>query len=199
MEACGHYPWFERLLEELGIELWIRRCGEGASVGGAQAEDGSRATRNICVDLLRENRLPQHLGAASGSARRAAVAGASPQAGAGADADEEPAASHGVEPGRARRMPSCGRRRDSGVGAVALAAVCGTSGEGNCCNRSTDWKRRSANWTGGWRTEARQRPEAVRLMTHPGVGPVTALAMVLRPWDRPTDSNRPSKWAATSA
>src|SRR5258708_39995040 len=27
--------------------------------------------------------------------------------------------------------------------------------------------------------EARQRPEAVRLMTHPGVGPVTGLAMVL--------------------
>jgi len=27
--------------------------------------------------------------------------------------------------------------------------------------------------------EARQRPEAVRLMTHPGVGPVTALALVL--------------------
>jgi transposase len=27
--------------------------------------------------------------------------------------------------------------------------------------------------------EARQRPEAVRWMTHPGVGPVTALAMVL--------------------
>ena len=27
--------------------------------------------------------------------------------------------------------------------------------------------------------EARRRPEAVRLMTHPGVGPVTALAMVL--------------------
>jgi transposase len=28
--------------------------------------------------------------------------------------------------------------------------------------------------------EARQRPEAVRLMTHPGVGPVTSLAMVLK-------------------
>jgi transposase len=23
MEACGHYPWFERLLEELGFELWF--------------------------------------------------------------------------------------------------------------------------------------------------------------------------------
>ncbi len=27
--------------------------------------------------------------------------------------------------------------------------------------------------------EAQRRPEAVKLMTHPGVGPVTALAMVL--------------------
>src|SRR5213078_2677787 len=23
MEACGHYPWFERLLAELGVELWL--------------------------------------------------------------------------------------------------------------------------------------------------------------------------------
>src|SRR4029077_21013476 len=29
MEACGHYPWFERLLEESGIELWL---GDAAKV-----------------------------------------------------------------------------------------------------------------------------------------------------------------------
>jgi transposase len=34
MEACGHYPWFERLLAEVGIELWLggrmrRRSGRG--------------------------------------------------------------------------------------------------------------------------------------------------------------------------
>ena len=23
MEACGHYPWFERLLAEMGFELWL--------------------------------------------------------------------------------------------------------------------------------------------------------------------------------
>ncbi|MGO9087453.1 MAG: hypothetical protein ACLP6G_03055, partial [Terriglobales bacterium] len=23
MEACGHYPWFERLLAEMGHELWL--------------------------------------------------------------------------------------------------------------------------------------------------------------------------------
>ena len=28
MEACGHYPWFERLLAELGHELWIGDAAE---------------------------------------------------------------------------------------------------------------------------------------------------------------------------
>src|ERR1700754_3999412 len=29
MEACGHYPWFERLLGELGFELWL---GDAAQI-----------------------------------------------------------------------------------------------------------------------------------------------------------------------
>jgi len=29
MEACGHYPWFERLLAELGMELWL---GDAAKI-----------------------------------------------------------------------------------------------------------------------------------------------------------------------
>ena len=29
MEACGHYPWFEQLLAELGFELWF---GDAAKV-----------------------------------------------------------------------------------------------------------------------------------------------------------------------
>src|SRR6202140_2288168 len=28
MEACGHYPWFERLLAELGYELWLGDAAE---------------------------------------------------------------------------------------------------------------------------------------------------------------------------
>jgi len=31
MEACGHYPWFERLLEELGIELWFGDAAKAVS------------------------------------------------------------------------------------------------------------------------------------------------------------------------
>ena len=29
MEACGQYPWFERLLGELGMELWF---GDAAKI-----------------------------------------------------------------------------------------------------------------------------------------------------------------------
>src|SRR5437016_8903085 len=29
MEACGHYPWFERLLAECGHELWL---GDAAKI-----------------------------------------------------------------------------------------------------------------------------------------------------------------------
>jgi len=36
-----------------------------------------------------------------------------------------------------------------------------------------------AELTAAVEREARKRPEAVRLMTHPGVGPLTALAYVL--------------------
>src|SRR6266704_2679436 len=34
MEACGHYPWFERLLQELGFELWL---GDAAEVWASVA------------------------------------------------------------------------------------------------------------------------------------------------------------------
>src|SRR6202012_5921929 len=70
-------------------------CGEGASVGGAQAEDGPSGRR--APDASADRRpVSQDLGAEPGSTRCAAVAGASAQAGATADADQEPAAGHGV-------------------------------------------------------------------------------------------------------
>ena len=75
MEACGHYPWFERLLAELGLRVVVRRCGEGASVGGAQAEDGPAGCGTLAGSVARES-ISADLGAESGSAGRAAVAGA---------------------------------------------------------------------------------------------------------------------------
>ena len=44
---------------------------------------------------------------------------------------------------------------------------------------STIWTNRCSDWMGAVQQQAEQNAEAVRLMTHPGVGPVTSLAFVL--------------------
>jgi hypothetical protein len=41
MEASGHGRWFERLLSELQVELWIGDAAEIRSQASAKAEDGS--------------------------------------------------------------------------------------------------------------------------------------------------------------
>ena len=41
MEASGHGRWFERLLGELQIELWVGDAAEIRTNAGTQAEDGS--------------------------------------------------------------------------------------------------------------------------------------------------------------
>src|SRR5579863_2107912 len=95
MEACGHYPWFERLLGELGMELWL---GDAARVRAsvAQAEDRPAGRRALAA-VADGGSLSQDLGAEPGGAGCTAVAGASAQAGASADPHQESAASHGAE------------------------------------------------------------------------------------------------------
>jgi hypothetical protein len=41
MESSGHSRWFERLLQELGFELWDRRSRRGSEQAGTQAKDRS--------------------------------------------------------------------------------------------------------------------------------------------------------------
>ena len=53
------------------------------------------------------------------------------------------------------------------------------SGASGCWKPWIRWRRRSANWTGEWPKKPGSGRKRVRLMTHPGVGPVTALAMVV--------------------
>ena len=58
MEACGHYPWFERLLAELGFELWF---GDAAQVraGVVRKQKTDRRDAEHLLQLLMENRFPQ--------------------------------------------------------------------------------------------------------------------------------------------
>src|SRR5579864_7843912 len=58
MEACGHYPWFERLLEELGMELWL---GDAARVRASvvRKQKTDRRDAEHLLDLLRQDRFPR--------------------------------------------------------------------------------------------------------------------------------------------
>ena len=177
MEACGHYPWFERLLQELGFELWFGDAAQvRASVVRRQKTD--RRDAEHLMHLLIEDRFPR-IWVPSLEVRdvRQLLVHRHKQVQARTRTKNQlqaMALSHGVQKkyklwtqaGRAELeqlplLPYAAQRRQK-----LLAEL--DAGEAEI----GELDRRVAE-------EARQRPEAVRLMTHPGVGPVTALAMVL--------------------
>jgi transposase len=177
MEACGHYPWFERLLAERGFELWFGDAAQvRASVVRKQKTD--RRDAEHLMDLLREGRFPR-IWVPSLEVRdvRQLLVHRHKQVQARTRTKNQlqaMALSHGVQKkhklwtqaGRPELeqlplLPYASERRRR-----LLQALDGLEVEIEELNRRVE-------------EEVRKRPEAVRLMTHPGVGPVTALAMVL--------------------
>jgi len=177
MEACGHYPWFERLLEELGFELWLADAAEvRASVVRKQKTDWRDAEH--LLHLLLENRFPK-IWVPSLEVRdvRQLLVHRHKQVQARTRTKNQlqaMALSQGVQKkwklwtklGRAELeqlplLPYAAERRKR-----LLEALDGLEADLVELNRRVE-------------EEVRKRPEAMRLTTHPGVGPVTALAMVL--------------------
>ena len=70
IEATGHTRWFERLLAELGHELWI---GDAAQIRASMVRKQKTDARDAAhlLQLLMERTLPAHLAAA----RRSAICG----------------------------------------------------------------------------------------------------------------------------
>jgi transposase len=177
MEACGHYPWFERLLAELGFELWM---GDAAKVRASvvRKQKTDRRDAEHLLDLLRQDRFPRiWVPSLEERDARQLLVHRHKQVQARTRSKNQlqaMALSHGVQKkyklwtqaGRAELeqlplLPYAAERRKKLIeGLDAVEA------------EISELDRRVAE-------EARQRPEAVMLMTHPGVGPVTALAMVL--------------------
>ena len=180
MEASGHSRWFERLLAELGHELWI---GDPAKIRATQPRKQKNDERDAAgiLELLVTGRFEK---------LRVWV----PAAG---DRDARQLVMH------RHRLVQMRTRVKNQLKAVAL-------NEGMVVRKPGLWSKQGQEqfralplpeWTGRRREDnlalfedlvkrtgpldaavdeqARQRPEAVRLMTHPGVGPVTALAFVL--------------------
>ena len=177
MEASGHARWFERLLAELNIELWI---GDAAEIRTKQVRKRKtdREDARLLLRLMREDRFPQ-IWVASWENR-----------------DLRQLLWH------RHRMVQARTRLMNQLQAVAL-------NEGLRCKkklwrehgreqlesfRLAPWASRRrqdllklldqlnptiAELTQAIEQEAEKRPEARRLMTHPGVGALTALAFVL--------------------
>lgn len=177
MEACGHYPWFERLLESAGIELWIGDAARiRASVVRRQKTD--RRDAEHLMQLLIEDRFPRiWVPSLEQRDTRQLLIERHKQVQTRTRVKNQlqaMALGQGVqkkrklwnESGRAELeklelLPYAGQRRQHLLGTLdqleAGIAI---------LNRQVE-------------EEVKRRPEAVKLMTHPGVGPVTALAMVL--------------------
>ena len=177
MEACGHYPWFERLLEELSMELWF---GDAARVRASEVRKQKTDRRDAehLLDLLRADRFPR-IWVPSLEVRdvRQLLVHRHKQVQARTRTKNQLQAlmlSQGLQKkrqlwtqsGRAELeklelLPYAALRRQRLLTALGQQAA-----EIAALNRQVD-------------EEVKRRPAAVRLMTHPGVGPVTSLAFVL--------------------
>jgi transposase len=177
MEACGHYPWFERLLEECGHELWL---GEAAKIRASvvRKQKTDRRDAEHLLRLLQEERFPR-IWVPSLEERdvRQLLVHRHKQVQARTRVKNQLQAlalSQGMQKkrklwnaeGRAELeklelLPYAALRRERLLETLEQLEI-----EIGQLNRQVE-------------EEVKQRPEAVKLMSHPGVGPVTALAMVL--------------------
>jgi transposase len=177
IEATGHTRWFERMLAELGHELWI---GDAAQIRASMVRKQKTDARDAAhlLDLLLHERFPRIW--------RPTLA----------ERDLRQLVWH--------RQKLVWMRNAVGNQLHALAM-----GEGVCRKKKLFTKKGRAEleslalgpWAshrrqellrmlddldqslqqldGAVQQQAEQNAEAVRLMTHPGVGPVTSLAFVL--------------------
>ncbi|HEV2395373.1 MAG TPA: IS110 family transposase [Candidatus Sulfotelmatobacter sp.] len=177
MEACGHYPWFERLLAECGIELWVGDAGKIRAMVVRKQKTDRRDAEHL-LELLRQDRFPRiWVPSLEERDARQLLVDRHKQVQARTRVKNQlqaMALGQGVqkkrklwnESGRAELeklelLPYAAQRRKR-----LLEWLEHLDGEIARLNRQVE-------------EEVKRRSQAMKLMTHPGVGPVTALAMVL--------------------
>jgi transposase len=183
MEATGSMRWFERLLGELSFELWV---GDPVKVRAAAARKAKTDKRDaeLLLCLLLEKRFPR-IWIPTVEQR---------------DARQLVLHRHRLVQTRTRAKNQL-RAMASNEGLYPKRRVWSQAGQAELMAltlspwatvRRQDWQellgelsRRIAPLDRGLKQEAEQRPEVRLLMTHPGVGPVVAMAFVLTlcdPW-----------------
>jgi transposase len=177
MEACGHYPWFERLLAELRIVLWLGDAGKIRAQEVRKQKTDRRDAAHL-LELLLEDRFPR-IWVPSLEERdvRQLLVHRHKQVQTRTQVKNQLQAlalSQGVQ--RKRKLwTQAGRAELEQLPLLPYAAQRRTQ-----LLRSLDrLEQEIAELNQRVEAEVAQRAAAVKLQTHPGVGPVTALAMVL--------------------
>ena len=177
MEACGQYPWFERLLSECGHELWL---GDAAQIRATvvRKQKTDRRDAEQLMRLLMEERFPR-LWVPSLEERdvRQLLVHRHKQVGTRTRVKNQLQAlalSQGLQKKR-KLWTQAGRAELEQLELLPYAASRRRQLLATLDRLQIEIGELDREVEG----EARRRPEAVKLMTHPGVGPVTALATVL--------------------
>lgn len=177
MEACGHYPWFERLLAELGLELWL---GDAARIraGAVRRQKTDRRDAEQLLQLLMEERFPR-IWVPSLEVRdvRQLLVHRHKQVQARTRIKNQLQAlalSQGVQKKR-QLWTVAGRAELEKLEVLPYAAL----RRERLLQTLDQLEVEVAELNRQVEAEVRRRPQALKLTTHPGVGPVTALALVL--------------------
>ena len=177
MEATGHARWFERLLAELGFELWI---GDPAEIKTKRVrkQKTDREDARLMLKLLREDRFPK-------------IWVPSPE---NRDLRQLLWHRHRLVQMRTRIMNQLQavamnegyrwkKKLFSEKGRALLEKLSLAPWAGRRRKELLELldqlDPKTAELTAAVEQEAKKRPEALLLMSHPGVGPITGLAYVL--------------------
>ena len=177
MEACGQYPWFERLLAGLGFELWL---GDAAKVRASvvRKQKTDRRDAEQLLRLLREERFPRIWVPTleERDARQLLVHRHKQVQGRTRIKNQlqAMALSQGVQKKR-KLWTATGRAELEKLELLPYAAA----RRQQLLETLDQLEVEIAELDRRVEQEVKRRPAALRLQTHPGVGPVTALAMVL--------------------
>ena len=177
VEATGTLGWFERLLQEIGIELWV---GDPMKIRTAAARKAKTDKRDaeLLLRLLLEKRFPRiWVPTAEQRDARQLVLHRHRLVQARTRAKNQLhaiAANAGLHPKR-RVWSQAGQAELMALSLPPWTSV-----------RRQDWQellgefnQRIRPLDAALQEQAEQRPEIQLLMTHPGVGPVTATAFVV--------------------
>jgi transposase len=177
IEVCGQSQWFERMLGELGHELWIGDAAQiRASVVRQQKTD--RRDAEHLLKLLLEGRFPRLWvpSAKERDARQLLVHRHQRVRMRTQVKNQLQALALGQGLQRKRRLWSkAGRQELEKLNLLPFAA----RRRAELLDTLDRLEKQIGELDQAVAAEAQRRPEAVCLMTHPGVGPNTALGMVL--------------------